>query len=438
MATKRPRSPELISNPFIKKCNLEWSLDIPSHPQADEEQKDDEEAGGGPSLSAALESGAATHRDPAAHFFAHLAGAALEPYPKDTPRLPPAEFRHLFERSVGSDRGAHFVVHQHDHPVAGTHYDLRLQVNGASSVSWAVMYGLPGDPNSKRLNRNATETRVHCLWNHVVETGSAETGSLVIWDCGTYEVLPRVRPGVVDPDSGGEEAEEEEREDENEGTEQEKLARAFRERKIRVRLRGWRLPRDYVLNLRLTKGEDAEGRRKSARALGKPRRRRRRGGIGEKAAAAAVETSSDDDDEEEEQRLGETDVVPEPGGGEGEKGLTEMERELRELEDEEVRRTNAYKGAENSVGSMYQRRWYLSLDREGSGFVKGRRGWVRDREKKEEEEDDGGSGRLRFPFYVKGPEVERSVITGRLGEEVLRDEGVVGFVKRRGWKPVLN
>ena len=26
------------------------------------------------------------------------------------------------------------------------------------------MYGLPGDPNSRRLNRNATETRVHNLW----------------------------------------------------------------------------------------------------------------------------------------------------------------------------------------------------------------------------------------------------------------------------------
>jgi hypothetical protein len=26
------------------------------------------------------------------------------------------------------------------------------------------MYGLPGDPKSRRLNRNATETRVHTLW----------------------------------------------------------------------------------------------------------------------------------------------------------------------------------------------------------------------------------------------------------------------------------
>lgn len=60
--------------------------------------------------------------------------------------------------------GHHFVIHQHDHPIAGTHYDLRLQFSESSSLSWAIMYGLPGNPNSKRLNRNATETRVHCLW----------------------------------------------------------------------------------------------------------------------------------------------------------------------------------------------------------------------------------------------------------------------------------
>lgn len=60
--------------------------------------------------------------------------------------------------------GRHFVIHQHDHPVAGPHYDLRLQFSETSSVSWSVMYGLPGDPNSRRLNRNATETRVHSYW----------------------------------------------------------------------------------------------------------------------------------------------------------------------------------------------------------------------------------------------------------------------------------
>lgn len=60
--------------------------------------------------------------------------------------------------------GHHFVIHQHDHPIAGPHYDLRLQISDSSSLSWAIMYGLPGDPNSRRINRNATETRVHCLW----------------------------------------------------------------------------------------------------------------------------------------------------------------------------------------------------------------------------------------------------------------------------------
>lgn len=42
------------------------------------------------------------------------------------------------------------------------------------------------------------------------------------------------------------------------------------------------------------------------------------------------------------------------------------------------------------------------------------------------------------PFYVHGPDVERSVVTGRLGREVFEDEGVKDFVRRRGWRAVLN
>lgn len=80
-----------------------------------------------------------------------------------SPRLPIADWVELYQRNH-HPQGRHFVVHQHDHPIAGPHYDLRLQFSGTSSVSWSIMYGLPGDPNSQRLNRNATETRVHCLW----------------------------------------------------------------------------------------------------------------------------------------------------------------------------------------------------------------------------------------------------------------------------------
>ncbi|KXH45577.1 hypothetical protein CNYM01_07751 [Colletotrichum nymphaeae SA-01] len=511
MASKRPWSLSFIENPFIKKRNLEWSLDVPGSKIEDDGEGEESSADDGlevrdaaaddgprqdvvvipdspphddpehapeadgkikpetiSNLSAALESGAATQLDPAAHFFAHLARHTLNPYPSRTPHLPAdGDLRSLFLAHVGTKRGAHFVVHQHDHPIAGAHYDLRLQVNATSSVSWAVMYGLPGDANSKRLNRNATETRVHCLWNHVVEVGSGGTGSLVVWDCGWYEVLGRRREGPeVDPDSEGDDGGDGEDDDKDGGmTEQEKLARAFGERKIRVRLHGSRLPERYVLNLRLTKGEDAEGRRKSARALGRPVRKRRRGGGGKKMGKKneVVETSSEGESGDEV----DGDVVPDPLGGDRDSGdgdgdgegeetqLSAVEREIREVEDDFVRRTNAYRGAENSVGSVYQRRWYLSLDREACGFerrsIGGKRVWVlrdgdgggdvngegvEESDRKKDEVDE--SGRLRFPFYVRGPDVERSVVTGRRGDEVLRDEGVEGFVRRKGWRPVLN
>jgi hypothetical protein len=74
-----------------------------------------------------------------------------------------AEYRELYQRHQ-HPHGSHFVINQHDHPVAGTHYDLRLQFSQSSSVSFAVPYGLPGNPNSLRPNRMAIETRVHNLW----------------------------------------------------------------------------------------------------------------------------------------------------------------------------------------------------------------------------------------------------------------------------------
>jgi uncharacterized membrane protein len=39
---------------------------------------------------------------------------------------------------------------------------------------------------------------------------------------------------------------------------------------------------------------------------------------------------------------------------------------------------------------------------------------------------------------VLGREVERSVVTGRLAGEILADEGVDGFVPRRGWRGVVE
>lgn len=227
-------------------------------------------------------------------------------------------------------------------------------------------------------------------------------------------------------------------------TEQEKLRQAFQARKIRIRLHGTRLPHNYVLNLRLTKDEDIAGRAKGSR---RPKFRRRRGGLAQgrggrgagKGKVAEPETTSDSDSDSDSDDQSEIVNAPSQEADKGE-DVSAMEKEIRELEDEEVRRTNAYPGANNSIGSVHQRRWYLSIDRTASGFTKHRRAgkvvWEPDGDAAEMEEDAGG--RLKYPFYVHGVEVERSVVTGRLGAEVLRDEGVVGYVGRKGWRPVLK
>ncbi|KAI2616096.1 DNA polymerase ligase-domain-containing protein [Hypoxylon sp. NC1633] len=462
MTTKRGPGPEFVSNPFIKKKNLEWSLDLSRPTHSSDESSSDELVDTEPRPdedrpeTSAVEAGEAELESHLEYFSKRLIRAMLSPFPPGMPRLSIEGFRSLYEANSDNPKGAHFIVHQHDHPIAGTHYDLRLQINETSSASWAVMFGLPGDPNSKRLNRNATETRIHCLWNHLIETASASTGSLLIWDTGTYTVLPprerghgRGRGKQADTDSQSSEAED----TSPELTEQEKLHRAFQTRKIRIRLNGTRLPHNYVLNLRLTTTDDIAGRAKSARPA---MRRSRRGGASRgrgargrgrgkgKGKAVAPMTSSDSDsDPEGEADDNEAEVVKAPAEEAEGEDVSAMEREIRELADETVRRTNAYAGATNSIGSVHQRRWYLSLDRPACGFAKrreaGRVVW--------ESETRGGSvgkgaensdGRLTFPFYVRGVEVERSVMTGRIGADALRDWGVEGFVGRKGWRPVLN
>ena len=110
-----------------------------------------------PSL-AAVEAGEAQIFNHLEHFSSHISSCAQSFAP-----LSIRAFEDLYKRNQHT-HGRHWVIHQHDHPVAGVHYDLRLQINETSSISWAIMYGLPGNCNSRRLNRNATETRVHNVW----------------------------------------------------------------------------------------------------------------------------------------------------------------------------------------------------------------------------------------------------------------------------------
>ena len=108
-----------------------------------------------------------------------------------------------------------------------------------------------------------------------------------------------------------------------------------------------------------------------------------------------------------------------------------------EIESETIRLTNAYPGAANTISSIYQRRWFLTLDRHNCGFVPeqdkgtGQKLWVR--KLKADGTRDGFE-----KFHVLGREVERSIVTGRLAGEILRDEGIEGFLPRASWIAVTK
>lgn len=189
-----------------------------------------------------------------------------------------------------------------------------------------------------------------------------------------------------------------------------------------------------MLNLRLTKSEDASGRAKSARSMVSTRRMRRKG------KTPVVERASSTDRSADEESSDEDGVVVPQQEVDGSENVSAMEREIRELEDEQVRQTNAYPGASNTIGSVHQRRWYLSLERSACGFgrVKNRWGLPLNQSDGVGDVQPKTDQRLPWPFYVHGADYERSVVTGRRGKDILEDEGVVGFVSRKGWNPVVN
>ncbi|KZZ92076.1 ABC1 domain containing protein [Moelleriella libera RCEF 2490] len=480
--TKSRSKIQLIANPLIKQRNLTWTVHPPPSSSPTPPPPPPPRPHSRP---------ASTPPPPPASVADPYLSARCFPSPSPQSLLSREACHRLYNSCLASSAGAHFVIHQHDHPIAGPHYDLRLQINPTSSASWAIMYGPPGDPNSARLNRNATETRIHCLWNHVVETASRDTGSLLIWDTGTYSVLQHpssfpsstIIPSSL-PSSSSSASSHLEKEtawppatplvrpakptsnnNNDQPSQQDLLREAFHSRKIRIQLHGAKLPPNYVLNLRLTKTEYARARARKPDLVIKKRRPRKRRRLGAAAAPPAPDPDStgrdsDSPDEylfpkEEGEGEGAADLDGEAAAGQQQQQqqhLSPSERELRELEDAEIRRTNAYPGATNSIGSIHQRKWYLSLDREASGFVRRRQGskvrWEPSQAQAQAASepdapvnDDGPEAhmeRLSFPFYVRGVEHERSVMTGRRASDILRDEGVQDFRPRQGWKAVLN
>ena len=363
---------------------------------------------------AAVEAGKAKIDDHLTYFRNHLA-KTLRRTDASVPRLSIDEFSKLYHNNQ-HDHGHHFVIHQHNHPKAGVHYDLRLQFSESSSMSFAVPKGLPGNPNSRSVGRMAIETRVHNYWNHLIESASAKTGSLLIWDTGTYEVLPRTmkKSGIPSPQTTDDEAASDVS-DVGRGSvvksdrrhENEKLISAFQMRYIRLRLHGTRLPKGYTIILRLPSNE----------FIRKPTARRKSRQKAYRAQSGSKNADSDDDEEEEEEAQMDDRDQDAPGD----------DLDTDSDEDVQTRASNAYPGSVNDIGSIHQRHWFLQLDRQNSGFVLdktdgGKGTWIKGR-------NNSGFD----PFFVRGREHERSVVTGRLAKDVESDEGVEGFVGRGGW-----
>lgn len=317
--------------------------------------------------------------------------------------------------------------------------------------------------------------RLDFLQNHLIETASHSTGSLLIWDTGEYSVLP-YRQKSDPQSSSSEDLDRSEQIDvEHVVPESQKLHDAFRQGKIRLRLHGTRLPHDYTIGLRLSKDDHC-----TTVQPGPPRRRRRK--LDPKMIRQNTQqTSSSESENDASTSSSEPPIVlkkenltsfrrtaspplkapgksipaqsspgrprvPEEAKDDSSgdiESLTRADNGLNtaknattthsEDESETIRLTNAYPGAINTISSIHQRRWFLSLDRHNSGFMPqrdkriGQKVWVR------RSASDGFE-----KFHVLGREVERSVVTGRLAAEILEDESVIGFVPRGGWRGVME
>jgi hypothetical protein len=205
---------------------------------------------------------------------------------------------------------------------------------------------------------------------------------------------------------------------EAEGSQSERLFKAFQSRHIHLRLNGTRLPPGYTIALRLPSENNLKGPPR------KPKIKRRRIDLTKAAELARTKSAPvSSDTESEPKSADQTDNASIYSVDVDAAIASEDERE-----DAVIRANNAYPGATNTIGSVHQRHWFLTLDRKYSGFRKARSG------------EDGGRwvGGWGEPFYVRGRDVERSVVTGRSADEVMEDEVVEKFVGRKMWRPILE
>lgn len=80
--------------------------------------------------------------------------------------------------------GPQFVI-QH-HAARSDHYDFCLEINGVL-VSWAIPRGPSVSPQDRRMARRTEDHPIDdAQFDDVITEGEDITGSVVVWDQGTY------------------------------------------------------------------------------------------------------------------------------------------------------------------------------------------------------------------------------------------------------------